>query len=107
MLIGTGTGATGWCRSAWLERHSTLALPAPPEPQLCWFVREAWPSIATGADVTEGVLEATESLVIRAESDLVIFGDGIESDSITLTWGQEVSVSVADRQLHLVAARAT
>ena len=29
VLVGTGTGATGWCRSAWLERHSAAAAPRP------------------------------------------------------------------------------
>ena len=24
VIVGTGTGATGWCRSAWLERHSPV-----------------------------------------------------------------------------------
>jgi len=103
ILVGTGTGSTGWCRSVWLERHSPLELPRPEQPRLCWFVREAWPSPATGTSLTEGTLAAGEGLVVVAESDLVLFGDGIEADAITLSWGQAVTLSVADRPLRLVA----
>lgn len=103
ILVGTGTGSTGWCRSVWLERRSTLALPAPAQAALCWFVREAWPSPATGVDLTEGLLDNGEALTVVAESDLVVFGDGIEGDSLSLTWGQGVALSVADRPLQLVA----
>jgi len=103
LLIGTGTGATGWCGSAWLERHSPIALPAPTDPDLCWFVREAWPSPATGTDHTEGALGPDGELAIVAESDrLVVFGDGIESDAIPLTWGQRVTIRRSGRHLQLV-----
>jgi hypothetical protein len=103
LLVGTGTGSTGWCRSAWLERHSTLALPGPSEPVLCWFVREAWPSPATGTTLTEGLLEGDEILTVTAESDVVVFGDGIESDQISLSWGQRLQIRVADEVLNLVS----
>ncbi|MEV6411812.1 hypothetical protein [Kribbella sp. NPDC051718] len=102
LLIGTGTGSTGWCRSAWQERGSLLRLPSPTDPSLCWFVREAWPSPATGTTCTEGLLTATESLTITAEADLVIFGDGIESDTLTITWGQRLEVTIAETHLNLV-----
>jgi len=102
VLVGTGTGSTGWCRSVALERHSTLVLPTPEQARLCWFVREAWPSPATGTELTEGLLDMGQRLEISAESDLVLFGDGIESDSISLTWGQSVSVGIAKQRLHLV-----
>lgn len=102
LLIGTGTGSTGWCRSAWQERGSLLRLPSPTDPSLCWFVREAWPSPATGTSCTEGLLTATDHLTITAEADLVIFGDGIESDTLTITWGQRLEVSVAEIHLNLV-----
>jgi len=103
LLVGTGTGSTGWCRSVALERHSPLTLPAPEAQMLCWFVREAWPSPATGTDLTEGLLDASAALFITAESDLVIFGDGIEADLLDLSWGQQATLRVAKQRLHLVA----
>ena len=103
VLAGTGTGATGWLRSAWQERHSSLPLPRPTDAELCWFVREAWPSPATGTMFTEGALSVGQSLTLIAESDqLVCFGDGIEEDALSLTWGQRLSISKAPRCLHLV-----
>ena len=102
LIVATGTGATGWCRSAWLERHSTLTLPGPTEPRLSWFVREAWPSPATGTEHTEGELTAS-GLVATIESDrLVVFGDGIESDNLALTWGQQITIARSQRTLRLV-----
>ena len=103
LIVSTGTGATGWCNSVWLERKSTLVLPAPAERRLTWFVREAWPSPATGTALTEGDLGAGQSLRISAESDqLVLFGDGIETDAIPLTWGQAASIRLAPQALRLL-----
>jgi NAD kinase len=103
LIVSTGTGATGWCRSAWLERKSKLALPAPAEQRLAWFVREAWPSPATGTTFTEGDLAAGQSLSLSAESDqLVLFGDGIETDTIPLAWGQATRIRLAAQTLHLL-----
>jgi hypothetical protein len=103
LIISTGTGATGWCRSIWLERQSAIVLPKPWQPRLAWFVREAWPSPATGTTVTQGGLGPDDSLAVMAETDgLVLFGDGIETDRISLSWGQSVTTAVATRALHLV-----
>jgi hypothetical protein len=102
VLVGTGTGATGWCASVRLATGSTLDLPAPTERRLAWFVREAWPSPATGTDLTEGVL-AGGGLTITAETDgLVAFGDGIERDRLTLSWGQAATARLSDRTLATV-----
>jgi NAD kinase len=103
VIIGTGTGATGWCRSAWLERRSPMTLPAPSEPRLAWFVREAWPSPVTETGRTEGELLAGQTLRLTVAADqLVLFGDGVEADAVAVTWGQRVSVRLASRTLRLV-----
>jgi NAD kinase len=102
ILVGSGTGATGWSRSAWLERHSQLSLPGPAERRLTWFVREAWPSPVTGTTATEGELGPGELLSVTVSTDqLVLFGDGIDADSIPLTWGQSVTIGLASRILRL------
>jgi hypothetical protein len=103
VLAGTGTGVTGWLGSVWQERNSGLRLPSPTEPDLCWFVREAWPSPATGTNLTEGVLRTDETLTLVSESDqLVCFGDGMEADALTFTWGQRLTVRRARQRLRLV-----
>jgi len=103
VLAGTGTGATGWLRSAWQERHSSIALPDPTDPLLCWFVREAWPSPASGTALTEGVLPTGTHITITSETDeLVCFGDGIEADRLALGWGQRIRIETARQRLRLV-----
>ena len=102
VVVSTGTGATGWGAS--LKRGRPMGdLPGPTSQSLAWFVREAWPSPFTGVEYTEGILEEGEelSLVVGSES-LVLFGDGMEADRLTLTWGQSIRVSRAPCSLALV-----
>ena len=104
VIVATGTGSTGWARSIHLSRRSGLALPGPTDPELAFFVREAFPSIATGTDVTDGLIGGNTTLDIVSEMNHggVIFGDGIEDDCIAFAWGQKAALRVADRQLNLV-----
>jgi len=53
--------------------------------------------------LTEGVLESGEILHITVASDqLVVFGDGMEEDRLTASWGQEITVQLGERPLRLV-----
>ena len=102
LVVSTGTGATGWGASLKRGRHMG-ELPAPTSRSLAWFVREAWPSPFTGVEYTEGILDEGEDLgLVVASESLVLFGDGMESDRLTLTWGQSVRISRAPRALSLV-----
>jgi len=104
LIVGTGTGATGWCASLQAQQATDLRLPEPAAAALSWFVREAWPSPSTGAQLTAGILMDGDHLGVRVESDsLVVFGDGMESDRLTLSWGQELRIQRASRALRTVA----
>ena len=104
LVVGTGTGSTGWCMSLWNDRRPGWQLPLADERLLCWFVREAWPSPITGAEQTNGVFAPGEELVVTARSEgLVVFGDGMEQDRLELRWGQSVSVAIAETSLRLAA----
>lgn len=103
VIVSSGTGASGWCRSIARIQAPTLALPAPTERALAWFAREPWPSPSTGADLVAGRLEGDAVLALRVESDaLVAFGDGVEADRLTLAWGQRLELRVASRTLRTV-----
>jgi hypothetical protein len=105
IVVGTGTGATGWCISIAGERGMEERLPAPMAPELAWFVREAWPSPATGATLTAGRVSAGEELTIACEGErLVAFADGVESDHLVLSWGQKTAVKLSPHVLNLVVS---
>ncbi|MFD7070027.1 hypothetical protein ACFV97_22675 [Streptomyces sp. NPDC059913] len=102
VLVGTGTGATGWLRSLWQERRSGLRLPAPTDDRLLWFVREAWPSPATGTSLVAGELGRGQGLRLTVESDrMTVFGDGMETDALELAWGQTVRLGISATSLRL------
>jgi NAD kinase len=102
VVVLTGTGASGWGRSLRLAHRSTLELPEPTEPALAFFVREAWPSSWTGAELVEGRVASGLELVSELDEGGVCFGDGIEDDRLDLGWGRTATVSIARERLRLV-----
>ena len=103
LILATGTGATGWARSIARQRSSGLSMPQPEDRALVFFVREAWPSVATGTDLTEGVITEEGTLRVTSRMDAgVVFGDGIETDTLEFGWGRRVELRLASRTLRLM-----
>jgi NAD kinase len=104
IIVASGTGATGWAKSINRERRLALALPAPTDALLAFFVREAFESVATHTGITEGLLRPGDRLTVISEMNEqgVLFADGIEKDTLVFDWGVSATLSLADRRLELV-----
>ncbi len=104
IIACTGTGATGWARSINGQRAAPVPLPNPTERAIAFFVREPFPSVATGITLDGGALRNADELRITSEMSEggALFGDGMEGDAIEFAAGQTVAVRVADRALQLV-----
>nr|WP_205707488.1 hypothetical protein [Kineococcus vitellinus] len=105
VVVGTGTGAGGWLASLARQRAGSAGgspLPGPADADLAWFVREAWPSPTTGADVTAGRLRGGDLVLDVLGDELVVFGDGLEEDRLLLTRGQRLRVGTSPRRLRLL-----
>ena len=104
LIVSSGTGATGWARSIMESIHAQFTL-HPEEEALAYFIREPFPSVATGTSIRAGKVAKTEPLRItsRMNDGGVIFADGIEQDHLEFGWGRIVDVQVSARRLNLVA----
>jgi len=102
LIVSSGTGATGWARSIMEATHEPLSL-APQERAVAFFVREPFPSVATGTALRAGKLaDAALQVTSRMNEGGVIFADGIEQDFIAFDWGRSVTVGPAAQTLHLI-----
>lgn len=107
LIVATGTGSTGWALSISRQRPDSPPLPGPTARALAFFVREAFPSVATGASLTVGLLGDGEALTVTSEMTEggVVFGDGIEDDRVHCPLGTRVEIATAAPTLELVRGR--
>ncbi|HEX9965373.1 MAG TPA: hypothetical protein VGB04_10375 [Allosphingosinicella sp.] len=103
LIAATGTGATGWARSIMGATGRQVPL-APGDRAFGYFVREPFPSVATGTSVRAGRVEAAASIEIvsRLNEGGAIFADGIEKDFLPFDWGRRAELRVAEEVLNLV-----
>ena len=104
LIVSSGTGATGWARSIMEATGESIPL-GPEDRALGYFVREAFPSISTATNLTQGLLAEEEVLEVVSEMNEsgVIFGDGIEDDRLAFPWGKRARIAVSSRRLALAA----
>lgn len=102
LIVASGTGATGWARSIMEATDTHLPL-GPEERAVAYFVREPFPSIATGTSMRSGKLTGQPLAVTSRMNDGgVIFADGIEQDFLAFDWGRRLSIGPAPQALHLI-----
>ena len=103
LIAGTGTGSTGWISSIASDRRLAEHLPASESRDIAWFVRETWPSRATGTALSWGLATNEQPLSVTAQSDLLVaFGDGIERDRLSVGFGQRLTIGPSSTRLRLV-----
>jgi NAD kinase len=105
LIVATGTGTTGWVRSIARERGNVPPLPQPCDAALIMLVREAFPGPGYGVDLTTALIGADETVGVSSAMGEggVVFGDGIEDDHLTFTWGRVAIIRRAGTPLRLVA----
>ncbi|KQT81929.1 hypothetical protein ASG51_19390 [Methylobacterium sp. Leaf465] len=102
LIVASGTGLTGWARSIGEATHLTVGIGAE-EAAVGYWVREPFPSVATGTTLRAGRLAgAALAVTSRMNEGGVVFADGIEQDFLAFDWGRRVDLGPADRTLTLV-----
>ncbi|SFS81366.1 NAD(+)/NADH kinase [Methylobacterium sp. yr668] len=103
LIVASGTGLTGWARSISEATHLTVEVGIE-EAAFGYWVREPFPSVATGTDLRGGKFAGSPLTVVsRMNEGGVVFSDGIEQDFVAFDWGRRVSLAPADRTFNLVA----
>jgi NAD kinase len=125
LIVSTGAGSTGWLSSTFNMVQSLLNLSTPThndakasvaplhmdweERRLIFVVREPFLSKASGIDITSGIIDQGEKLLIesRIPENGVIFSDGVESDTVEFNSGAIATIAVSPKSTHLVVMSRT
>ena len=131
IIVSTGLGSTGWFKSviagatgisssinnilhpkASRKKNnrqepecSESSIDIPWDANYLYFsVREPWPSKTSSANITFGKITAEQPLQIYSQmpENGVIFSDGIEKDFVEFQAGTMATISIADKQGHIV-----
>lgn len=115
IIVSTGAGATGWLSSVFHMAKSINGLCGNDiqwqAPQLGWdanslmyVVREPFLSKHSGVQMTAGVIENDQKLVIESHMPHqgVIFSDGMQQDRIAFHSGAKVEIGLAPEKAFLV-----
>ena len=112
VLVSTGLGSTGWLRSLMTGAAAISQLQINPfyempwnSPELCYCVREPFPSQTTGTSLVFGRIEPSQHFSLRSQmaEGGIIFSDGIVDDAIEFNSGAIANIAVARMQGQLVA----
>lgn len=112
VLVSTGLGSTGWLRSlvtgataiANSQSHQQYEMPWDSR-DLCYCVREPFPSQTTGTSLVYGKIEPSQEFSLRSQmaEGGIIFSDGIVDDALEFNSGAIANIAVAKIQGRLVS----
>ena len=117
IIVSTGLGSTGWMKSilagatgiAGAIANKTIQVEdggrfAWDAGQLCYSVREPFPSGTTGTSIVYGKITKRKPMTLESQmaGNGIIFSDGIESDFLEFNSGMRATIQVADKCGHLV-----
>jgi len=115
IIVSTGAGSTGWLSSLFNMAnsiHQTFGniTPIPYQPipktedKLVFVVREPFLSKTSQINITSGILNAGEELIIESHmpQNGIIFSDGIQSDYLKFNSGSIATIRIADVKAKLV-----
>lgn len=114
VIISTGAGSTGWLSSIFNMASSVVTFfggsggkelkLAWEDPRLVFVVREPFISKYSRANLTTGILESGQTLILESlmPSGGVIFSDGVEADYLSFNSGAVATISASKNAAKLV-----